>query len=144
MTQSCCMQSGLCGQRRTHNPAFWRPHLLCYFLPQISQMGRVEVCLPHMVLGRELDYGWKYTQMCCHDFCLGLFSFFSKPSLTCSLAFLIHQVPDETSISFVTSSKSSTRCCDTSFNLAVHFSWAGYFHYLIHCMSQEDLVFKSQ
>lgn len=109
MTQSCCMQSSLCVQRHAHNPAFWRPHLLCYFLSPVSQMGRVKVCLLHMVLGRELDYGWKYTQMCCHDFCLGLFSFLSKPSLTCSLVFLTQQycLPDETCISFVKSSVSN-------------------------------------
>lgn len=114
-----------------HTPptAFWRPRPLDYFLPPVSQVERVEFCLLHMVLDRELDCGWEYTQKYCHDFCLSLLSFFSEPSLTYSLSFLTQQycLSDDILISFVTSSKSPASCCDNSFDLAIHFSWLATF-----------------
>lgn len=109
MTDSVMMLAKWPGH--THRTAFWRPHPLDYFLPPVSQVGKVEVCLLHVVLSKELDRGWEYTQKCCHDFCLGLFSIVLELSLTRSLSFLTQQycLSDEILISSVTSSKSPAR-----------------------------------
>lgn len=107
----------------TDHLAFWRPRPLNSLLPQVSKVGRMEICLLHVVLNRELDCDSEYTEKFCHDFCLGLFSFVSETSLTCSLHFLAQRycLSNETLISFVISSKFSVRWCGTSFDLAIPF-----------------------
>lgn len=106
-----------------------------------SKSSGRQLLVPNCSQDRELYHEWKYTEKCCHDFCLSLFSFLLEPPLTPNMITIFLKptllLPDYTLIGFVTSAKSPAKWCHTSFDLVIHFSWISFFHSLIHYTSRK-------